>query len=209
MSEIKIQRKTTSVWPWLIPLLIVVAVLLWWLLAREPDPDVALAPVGAPALATSQEAEVPLTDLSTLNRPAGDSLDDLDSTSPTADGPLTDLGAIMAMSPAERVSLIGRRVELTDVAVPVVPSDEVFWVGSTETERLFVTLDPTGVPATAGSPANVTAGQQVSVAGVLRELPSNMNGMRSRWKLDDFTIAALATARVYLAADRVTVLQSR
>lgn len=178
MAEIQIEKKTTSPWLWIIPILIVLALVLWWLFTRGPDRDGAVVtPAGA----------------------AGE----------VSAAPITDLAMLAAMSPAERAGLAGRRVELTNVPVPAVPGDETFWVGGNEAERLFVTLDPTGVPAGTESPTNVNAGQQVTVAGVLREVPADLSDMRTRWKLDDATADALGAARIYLAADRVTVTQPR
>lgn len=40
MAEIRVERKTTSVWTWLVPLLLVVAAL-WWFLGRGPVRTVA------------------------------------------------------------------------------------------------------------------------------------------------------------------------
>ena len=59
----------------------------------------------------------------------------------------------------------GQDVTGTSVPVESVVSDEGFWVGESQQDRVFVQLDVSGE-----SPFKVTAGQTVSFAGVLREL---------------------------------------
>lgn len=186
MAEINIEKKQgTNIWAWLIPLLLVAA-LLWWFFGRGGD-----------EVTTAIDAD-------TAAVAAGD-VADADA---AAGAPITDVVAIVAVP--DRMPLIGRRVQLTSVPVLSVPGDETFWVGSSESERLFVALDPApGTSAPVESPTDVDAGQRVTVAGVLRQVPTDLAEWRTRWNLDDATAEALTAGQVYLAADRVAIAQPR
>ena len=186
MAEINIEKKQgMSIWAWLIPLLLVAA-LLWWFFGREGD------------------AVTAAVDTDTAAAAAGDVAGEAGADA----APITDVVAIVAVP--DRIPLIGRRVQLTSVPVLSVPGDETFWVGSSETERLFVALDPApGTSAPVESPTDVDAGQRVTVAGVLRQVPTDLAEWRARWQLDDTTAAAITVGQVYLAADRVAIAQPR
>ncbi len=197
MAEINIERKKgSSIWAWLIPLLLLLA-LAWWLISRNSHDTTTggdVAPVAtAGAVGNGGDASGAVG--------AGDA---------TAAGgaPVTDIMAIVAVP--DRTSLAGRRVELANVPVGAVTGDETFWVGSSATQQLFVALDRNpSTPVPEESRPNVDAGQKVSVAGVLQRVPSDLTEMRKRWKMDDATVASLAKSQVYLAADRVAITQPR
>lgn len=181
MAEIQIERKKSGGWMWLVGLL-VLALLVWGLFELlDNDPEVAeLPPAAAPVVAPAVAPAV-----------AG----------PT---PLTDVVAIVAVP--DPMPLVGQPVQLTNVAVQAVPGDSIFWVGPSETQRLLVVLDETRTPGTpVEGRVNVNPGQTVSVSGVLRQTPADLQPWQARWKLNEEAMTTLRNGRLYLAADRVTV----
>lgn len=188
MAEINIEKKHRgAIWPWIVGLIVLLLII--WAIAesRHRDRAVAAAPiVTPPAVATGEVA--------------GD----------VTAAPLTDVVTIVAVPVERRLPLVGQRVQLDSVAVQSVVGDETFWVGPSTTQQLFVALDPApGLNRDVESPTDVNAGQQVNVTGVLRRVPASLDSMRTRWKLDAATVAALQDAQVYLAAIKVAVVSPR
>jgi len=121
---------------------------------------------------------------------------------PVEPAPLTELSAVVAAR--DRRPLVGRRVQLGDVAVQSVAGDHAFWVGPSVAQRMLVVLDE-ALPPSAGTARqpDVDVGQRVAVSGVVRQLPAELTSWRARLGLDDVGLAALRRAGIYLAADRV------
>lgn len=183
MAHIDIQKKQSHGWIWLALGALVLALLLWWLLAGSdrgqvvenevPDPIAA-----APGVATSRtEAE---------------------------GGVITDLGTILSRD--DGASLMGRRVALTDVPVADVVSDNGFWIGSgTEVgQGVFAVRTNTAQPSTPPDGA-VNEGQQVTVHGIITAMPSDLNRQTVTWNLRSTDQEVLAKHRVYIHVDSVRI----
>lgn len=185
MAEINVERKHRGgAWVWVLG--IIALALIIWAVAEALDRDDRVAripPVVAPAVVPAEAA--------------GD----------VAAAPITDIVEVVAVPVPQRLPLVGRQVQLSDVRVQSVVGDEIFWVGPSADQRLFVALDPApGLNRPVESPTDVSPGQGVNVTGVVKRVPADLQAMQTQWKMDDSTTAALRDAQVYLAATQVAVV---
>ena len=74
-------------------------------------------------------------------------------------------------------SLSGQAVTGKGVVVESVVADEGFWVGSSASDRIFVSLLPQARGSGGESPFQVQRGQQVELVGKLRPVPTNLAGL--------------------------------
>jgi hypothetical protein len=128
---------------------------------------------------------------------------------PPAGDPITDIIAIVTVP--DRAPLVGRRVTLSGMKVQTVTGPNTFWVGPNPDQQLFVVRSGGGasdsVPAqpVADTSRGARVGQTVSVSGVIRPLPGDLEQVRAGWSLSTANEATLTRERVYLDADRVDV----
>ena len=158
MADIHIERKHTSIWPWIIGLL-VLGLLIWGvaeMMGGEDDEVAAVDPVAAPAIAPGVNEVQPLP--ADANPPTG--------VAQAAGIPISQIIA----SPA---TWTGKRVT-GEVRVTEVVSDRGFWIED-QGQRLFVLLNE--VP---GEVRDINAGQSLRIseamlyAGADGNIPGNM-----------------------------------
>lgn len=118
--------------------------------------------------------------------------------------PITDVLVIVAAP--DRPSLVGKRVQLTDVPVRSVVSDRGFWVGPSDGQRMFVRLDEKLDKGGMEQKLDVNKGQARTITGVIRELPSAQDIQR-QWGLESSEAAALKGERIYLHAENFESLR--
>ncbi len=102
-------------------------------------------------------------------------------------------------------ALVGRQVELSGVRVQDVVGDKTFWIGPSQSQRLFVFLeeDRTAAKPVEGK-VDVNPGQTVAIQGELRRLPSAEEAQR-QWGMTPQAFEALKQAQVYLHARSVQI----
>ncbi len=193
MANIPVQRKRGIPW-WVWALLgLVLLALLGLFLGNPFDRREAAGPgaaTGAGAKASPAAAASPATGAGA-------------KASPAAAGPVTDLPI---GQPDQLVALAGRPVQLGGVKVQSVVGDKTFWVGPSETQRLFVFLeeDKTAGQKVEGK-VDVNAGQTVSITGELRKLPGAEEAQK-QLGLSPQAYEALKQGQVYLYARTVKVV---
>lgn len=126
---------------------------------------------------------------------------------PTATGPASSAGALrdvdVILAAPNRRALVGRPVQLTGVEVRSVPSDRTLWVGPSRDRVLFIVIsNASGAGAAAAERPTARPGDRVTVSGVLRAVPDNLEPWRTVWGLDPGGVGAVRRAQVYLAANR-------
>ena len=123
---------------------------------------------------------------------------------PVPVGPITDV--LVLVDTPDRASLVGRPVALFGAKVVDVVSPRAFWVGPNNEKQLLVVLDSTAARTDAGHTA-MRAGQTVSVAGVVKAIPTNLDDVRGAWGLSgDATM--LSRERIYLSASDLALTGS-
>ena len=118
---------------------------------------------------------------------------------------------VIILDTPDRKSLTGRSVALVGVQVQAVNNAYSFWIGPDTGRRVLVVLDSTTSSMKPGQNyyAMPKPGQSVAVAGVLQPIPQNLDEVQVRWGLTPLDRARLAVSQVYLAANRVMVLDGR
>ena len=102
----------------------------------------------------------------------------------------------------DRMPLLGRSVALFNVKVQRKIGDRAFWVGSTWDRRLLVVIDSATASRLAGpGTADIRAGKEVSVAGVLQRVPQNLADVRMKWGLSASEENLVSREGVYLSAN--------
>ena len=192
MARIPVERKRTGIpwWAWLL-LALAVAALLWFLFDlfnRDPTeardlnvevPAVTAAPAGEQAGAA----------------PAGEQAG-------AAAAPITDM--LIIVDTPDKASLVGKRVQFTNVTVQSVVGDKTFWIGPSKDQQLFVVLEEDPSAGATEGQVDVNAGQTVTITGEIRKLPS-MEEARSQWGLSEANTAELENQQVYLHAQQVQI----
>jgi len=114
--------------------------------------------------------------------------------------PITDL---LVITNANRQTLVDRPVNFQNVNVQSVVGDRTFWVGSSNTQRLFVVLAPNLDAGTAENKVVVKQGQLLDLAGVLKTVPS-VKQAQQQWKgLNATEAQGLQNQIIYLEANRI------
>lgn len=110
---------------------------------------------------------------------------------------------LIIVNTPDRQSLVGRRVRLNDVKVQSVVGDRTFYVGPSESQRIFVVLDEAKTP---DSPVegkyDVTAGQTFSMTGTIERMPSVAEAEQRFGKLNNESeLGKLKDQQIYLRVD--------
>jgi hypothetical protein len=114
--------------------------------------------------------------------------------------PITD---ILVISNANKQTLVNRPVQFTNVNVQSVVGDRTFWVGSSNTQRVFVVLAPNLDAGTAEKKIVVKQGQTLDLAGVLKPVPS-VKQAQQQWKgLTATEAQGLQNQIIYLEANQI------
>lgn len=118
-------------------------------------------------------------------------------------GPVTDLS--LAIDSSLQSGLQGRIAAFTNAQVQEVIGERIFWIGTGESQRLPVVLNPESTPEVEGT-GTPSAGEEWALYGVFRELPPP-GILRTDWDLSDEQISELEGHEVYLntiSAERAT-----
>lgn len=183
MAHLEVQRKSgiSPIW-WIVGLIILVA-LIWWVVAGRGTRDVADMP--ANAVAPAATPAIPGEPVATLT-------------------PVSDIGFILTAPDA--AAIVNRPVVLQNVQVQAVVSDVGFWVGTSDSQRVFVALDEVRTPNTQTEGRyDVTAGQQLAVYGTVQPMPSDLTQGNTRWNLNSTDQSALAQQPLYIRADSLNI----
>ena len=183
MARIPVERKRTGIpwWAWLL-LALAVAALLWFLFDlfnRDPTE------------ARDLNVEVPAVTAAPAGEQAG-----------AAAAPITDM--LIIVDTPDKASLVGRRVQFTNVTVQSVVGDKTFWIGPSKDKQLFVVLEEDPSAGATEGQVDVNAGQTGTITGEIRKLPS-MEEARSQWGLSEANTAELENQQVYLQAQQVQI----
>jgi len=108
----------------------------------------------------------------------------------------------------DRQSLVGRRVEFTNVAVQEVNGDRTFWVGQSNNQRLFVVLDQGLDQGSAEQNVQIKTGQTLDLTGVLQPIPTAQQAQQQWQGLDAAEAQALSNQTVYLQVDKIDYKQA-
>lgn len=150
MAEIPVEKKSSLSWLWWLLLLLGIAALVWWLIADNDD-----------------DAEVDLDDGVAVEGNA-----EYDDAMTGDSGEMVAITGVAGL--ASLGEMIGRDVELTDVAVNEVVGDEAFTVGEGANETL-VMFDEERTPNTAmEGNVDVNPGSNVTIRGEVREFPGGL-----------------------------------
>lgn len=187
MAQLDLQQKRGISPLWWILGLIILALLAWWLFAPHNRTPVAVVPVNpVPVVATP--AVVPAVAPAVVAVPVA-----------------TTVEVITAVpTPAD---LVGRPIQMRDVAVQSVVSDKGFWVGPSVAQRVFVVLPEAPTPnAPPDSRYNVNPGQRLTLSGVVERMPTDLTQQTTTWNLKSTDVSALARHPLYVRADSLTIL---
>jgi hypothetical protein len=114
--------------------------------------------------------------------------------------PITD---VLVITNANKQTLVNRPVQFTNVNVQSVVGDRTFWVGSSNTQRVFVVLAPNLDAGTAEKKVVVKPGQTLDLAGVLKPVPS-VKQAQQQWKgLTATEAQGLKNQVIYLEANQI------
>ncbi|MBD2209448.1 hypothetical protein H6G27_06115 [Nostoc linckia FACHB-104] len=114
--------------------------------------------------------------------------------------PITD---VLVITNANKQTLVNRPVQFTNVNVQSVVGDRTFWVGSSNTQRVFVVLAPNLDAGTAENKVVVKPGQTIDLAGLLKPVPS-VKQAQQQWKgLTATEAQGLRNQVIYLEANQI------
>lgn len=204
-------------WAWLLLALLLLG-LLFALLHRStpqaaqttPAPvaapaDLSAAPVGLPAAPVAPADTAAPTPGTDIKIHKGTDITTAKPQQASVPGvPLSDVVTFAAA--ADPLSLVGRKAKLTAVPVQKVLSDRAFFVGPTAQQQMLVLLDK-GMDAGAGGASKVTltAGQPVSLVGVVEKMPTQ-EAISQQYQISGDNYAAIQDQKAYLHA---TVAQQK
>jgi len=120
--------------------------------------------------------------------------------------PITDL--LIIVTPVDRAPLVGRRVRFTDVKVRSVVGDRGFFIGPSDSQRLFARLTKPLDTGRAEDIVNVNQGQVRTLSGIIKRLPTT-DEVRQQWGLNAQEAAALEPDGVYLEVDTIELLRKK
>ncbi len=197
MAEIKVERKSAVPWwVWLVGLLLIIAVLWFWLGRDDRDRAVqTLSPAAAVAPASSV-ANVPTEALN----PAAAPVAAMDPA--VSNASVTDPGFYAAT--ADKVSLAGREAALDGVKVVRIVGPKTFTVAS-GSDELFVIIDQ-DLNSGVGSQGRIDIGDSVTLKGTFQRLQqetiNDISNRRFR-ALTEPEREALGKTQIYLHATEV------
>lgn len=111
--------------------------------------------------------------------------------------PITDI-AIIA-TPIDPLTLVGRRVQVSNVKVQSVAGDRGFWIGAGPNRRLFVRLDETLDRGKNEWRIDIDKGQVRTLSGEIKEVPS-AEEIRKQWDLSTAEAEDVKNEQIYLHA---------
>jgi len=114
--------------------------------------------------------------------------------------PITDV--VVITSTPNQQTLANRRVQFTNVNVQNVNGDRTFWVGPSNTQQLFVVLDPTLDKGAAEKAVQIKKGQTLDLTGVLKPIPS-ADTAQKQWGLSATEAQQLKGQALYLQTDTI------
>ena len=114
--------------------------------------------------------------------------------------PITDLGIISTTQ--QKQTLSNKRAQLTNVTAQSVVGDRTFWVGSSNTQQLFVVLAPRLDQGSAENKIVVKPGQTLNLSGVLKPMPSQQQA-QTEWGLSAAEAQTLRNQSLYLEAEQI------
>ncbi|MFW7378924.1 MAG: hypothetical protein ACOH5I_08970 [Oligoflexus sp.] len=125
---------------------------------------------------------------------------------PTTDSSSPILVTTLLFTTADPSTLIGRDVQLEGVQVQSVVGDASFWVGASESERVFVTFEEQPTPDQEQEGQKVLKeGQTVDLMGEIRELSSIAEAWKQRWNVSETTVEDLREQPFYIHATDLQV----
>jgi len=211
------EKKGLPVWLWPLLALLLLGLLFFFLRPHGGSNNTAQTPVTAPA-ATPAPAVAAATPDTTTPATSGTDTSGKDikvhsgtdvATAKAGQAsvpgePLSDV-AVYA-STADPTTLIGRKAKLTNVLVQKVVTDRAFFVGPTAQQQMLVLLDK-GMDAGASGDKKVkiTAGQPVSLIGVVEALPAQ-EAVNQTYGVSAADYGSLQSQKAYLHA---TVAQQK
>ena len=167
MANIPVRRRgVLPWWAWLLIALVAIAALAWLFIALFGGRE-----GGGVAGTTGTTTTTPAAGQPPSPSPQAASPVTKAQASPSPAGPITDLTVIL--NEPNKLSLAGRPIQLSNVRVQDVVGDKTFWVGPSDTQRLFVFLeeDP-GAGKKVDGKVYVNPWQTVALTGEIRRLPS-------------------------------------
>lgn len=197
MAQIDIQQKHgSSSWIWWLIGIIVLALIVWWIVAANRDDNTATAEVTTPATGVA-------TGVAAV--PATGAYANTGSAAGATGGTITDLSTLTSGGS----DLVGRSVALTGVPVARAVSDKGFWAGTGEGagQGVFVVRGNQNASYTAPNGA-VVAGKSVNIFGTVQAMPSDLTEQNTAWKLSSTDRSKLAQQQVYISADSVRIASS-
>ncbi len=114
--------------------------------------------------------------------------------------PIADV-VVIATAP-DPATLAGKQAQLTDVTVQSVLSDRAFWVGSGNTQQVFVVLDESLDAGSAENQIVVKEGQRIDLTGSLKTMP-NTQQAQDQWDLTAEEAQQLNNQPLYLQAQNI------
>jgi hypothetical protein len=117
---------------------------------------------------------------------------------------VNDLQAILSAS--DKLSLVGKDVQLERVQVQSVVGDQSFWIGPSANQLVFVTFAELPTPGTAkeGQVA-IKSGQRLSLKGTIRSMPALSDDWLKQNSLDQKAGMALKAQPIYIQARDIVV----
>ena len=201
-------------WAWLLLALVLLGLLL--ALLNRHGSQQAAAPVATPAAApVPAAAPAPAADTTGAGAAAAPGQDikihkgtDITTAKPAEASvpgvPLSDVVAFAAAT--DPMTFVGHKAKLTAVPVQKVLSDRAFFVGPTPQQQMLVLLDK-GMDAGATTPSKVTitAGQPISLVGVVEKMPTQ-EAISQQYQISGDNYTAIQGQKAYLHA---TVAQQK
>ena len=216
-AQIYQEKKGLPVWLWPLLALLLLGLLFFFLrphgqsndAAQQTAPPPAAAPA-APAVADAAPAVAPSA--GATDTPGKDikvhSGTDITTAKPAqASVPGVPLSDVVAFATAaDATTFIGRKAKLTNVQVQKVITDRAFFVGPSAQQQMLILLDKgMDAGAGAGNKVTITAGQPVSLIGVVEALPTQ-EAVNQTYGVSAMDYASLQSQKAYLHA---TVAQQK
>ena len=216
-------RKAFPIW---IPVLIGLLMLpvLWYAFGRHNTPDNAANNAATPVTQRTAVNNTPPANVTAP--PAGDSTSAAADAATTpgdnakvfsgkdiatgstasassAGEPLTDVTQFTAAT--DKMAYVGRKVKLTDVAVQKIVTDNAFFVGTSDNQRLLVILEKSMDAGVVAHKVQIVQGGMVSLTGVLAQMPAPEAAEQAKLATGD-NVASIQNETVFLHA---TVVQKK
>src|SRR6478672_1440662 len=160
------------------------------------SPAVVPTPTASSTTTTVVVSPTPRTSSTTTSSPGSTTT----TTTTVIKEPITDV--VVITSAPDQQTLLNRRVEFTNVKGQDVNGDRTFWVGTSNTQRLFVVLDPALDKGKAEQAVQIKDGQTLDLTGVLKPIPS-ADLAQKQWGLSAAEAKQIRTQKLYLQTDKI------